>query len=62
MSNAKNHVLTSLLPCFEVNVKGRGQGHESRSNLWCTAVDIKGLALPSAAKSNKPHYQCACYH
>ncbi len=28
-----------------------------KSNLWCTAVDIRGSALPSAAKSNKSHYQ-----
>ncbi len=54
-------------------VKGQGQmpkiafGHHcyialrlrlgSRSNVWRTAVDIRGSALPSAAKSNNHHYQ-----
>ncbi len=37
MSNARNHVLTSLLPFFRVKVKGRGQGHGSRSK-----VKVKG--------------------
>ncbi len=36
-----------------VKVKGRGQGHGSRSNFWCAAVDIRGSALPSAAKSKE---------
>ncbi len=62
-SNAKNGVLTPLLPYFKVKVKGwgqgqgRGQGHTSRSIFWHAAVDIRGLALPSAARSNKSHYQ-----
>ncbi len=36
-----------------IKVKGRGQGHGSRSksNFWREAVDIRGSALPSAAKS-----------
>ncbi len=34
-SNTKNHVLTSLLPCFKV--KGRGQGQRSVSR-----VKVKG--------------------
>ncbi len=40
-------------------VKGRGQGQrsESRSNFWLAAVDNRGSALPSAAKSNKSQYQ-----
>ncbi len=38
-----------------VKVKSWGQGH--RSNVWRAAVDIRGSALPSAAKSNKSHYQ-----
>ncbi len=29
----------------------------SRSNLWSTAVNIRGSALPSAAKRNKSHDQ-----
>ncbi len=33
------------------------QGQRSRSHLWHTAVDIRGSALPSVAKSNKNHYQ-----
>ncbi len=55
----KNRVLTSLLFCFKVKVKGRGQGHGSRSKsiTWRAAVDIRGWALPSAAKSNTSHYQ-----
>ncbi len=43
-----------------VNVKGQGQGHGSRSNIrsnfWHAAVDIRGSALLSAAKSNKSHW------
>ena len=51
-----------------VKVKGRGQGHESRSSFWSAAVDIRGSALPSAAKSNNPkfaseksHYQSKAF-
>ncbi len=46
------HVFTSPLPHFKINVKGRGQGQQLRSNFWCSAVDIRGSALPSAAKSS----------
>ena len=46
---------TSLLPCLKVKVTGLGQ--RSRSNLWRAAVDIRGLALLTAAKSNKSHNQ-----
>ena len=49
----KNRVLTSLLTCFKVKVKGRGEGQRSRSNFWRAAVDIRGSALPSAAKSKE---------
>ncbi len=56
-SSATNRVLTSLLPSFKVKVrvkvKGRSYGHGSRSNLWHTAINIRGLALPSAAKSKE---------
>ncbi len=38
-------------------VKVMGQGQQSRSNFWRAAVDIRGSALPRAAKSNKSHYQ-----
>ncbi len=46
-------------------VKGRGRGQRStsrskvgsRSNFWRAAVDNRCSALPSAAKSNKSHYQ-----
>ncbi len=48
-----------------VMVKGRDEGQRlrsrskvgSRSNFWRAAVDNRGSALPSAAKSNKSHYQ-----
>ena len=36
---------------------GQGQRSRSRLNFWRAAVDIKGSALPSAARSNKSHYQ-----
>ncbi len=59
--NAKNHVFTRLLPCFMAKVKGRSQGQGQRSgsrpNFWRAAVDNRGSALPSAAKSIKSHYQ-----
>ena len=45
--------LSSLLPCFKFKVKGQGQGQGSRSNFWGPAIDIKGLALPGAAKSKE---------
>ena len=38
-------------------VKVKGQGQRSQSIFWRTAVDIRGSALPSAAKGNKSHYQ-----
>ncbi len=55
MLGHKNLVLTSLLPCFKVKIEGQGQGQRlgSRSNFWCVTVDIRGLALPSAAKSKE---------
>ncbi len=34
-----------------------GQRSGSRSNFWRAVADIRGSALPSAAKSNKSHYQ-----
>ncbi len=42
-----------------VKVIGRGQGQRSgsRSNFRRAAVDNRGSALPSAAKSKKSHYQ-----
>ncbi len=40
-----------------VKVKRQGQRSRSRSNSWRAAVDNRGSALPSAAKSNKNHYQ-----
>ena len=39
------------------SVKGQGHGQRSRSTLWRAAVDIRGSALPSAAKNNRSHYQ-----
>ncbi len=41
----------------KVRVKDQGQRSGSRSNFRGAAVDNRGLALPSAAKSNKSHYQ-----
>ncbi len=38
-------------------VKDQGQGLGSRSIFWHTVVNIRGLALPSAVKSNITHYQ-----
>ncbi len=44
-------------------VIGRGQGQmsgsslRSKSNIWCALVNIRGPALPNAAKSNKGYYQ-----
>ncbi len=32
-------------------------GQRSRSSFWHGAVNIRGSALPSAAKSNNHHYQ-----
>ncbi len=40
----------------KVWVKVIDQGQRPRSNLWRAAFDIRGLALQSAAKSNKSHY------
>ena len=34
-----------------------GRGQRPRSNFWLAAVDIRGSALPSAAKSTRSHYQ-----
>ena len=60
-------------PCFNVKVKGRGQGQRSgsrsrfkvkgqcqrsRSTFRCAVVNIRGSALPSAAKSNRS--LCVC--
>ncbi len=62
-SSAKNRVFIPLLHCLGsrskvgVKVKGQGQGHGSKSNNWRAAVDIRGSALPSEAKSNNHHYQ-----
>ncbi len=33
--------------------QGHGQGHGSRSDFWCVAVDFRGSALLSAAKSKE---------
>ncbi len=44
----QNPLLTSQcrshLNFFKVKVKGRCQGHGSRSNVWCVAVNTRGLA------------------
>ena len=38
-----------------------GQCQRSRSNFWRAAIDIKGSALPSAAKNNRSHYQSTVF-
>ena len=43
----------------KVRVKVKGWGPGSRSNFWCTAVDIRGSAWLSAAKRNKGHTDIA---
>ncbi len=44
--------------CFDITVSLLcGQGQRSGSNFWCASVNIRGLGLLSAAKSNNPHYQ-----
>ena len=57
MSYAKkcvlHHCYLALRPKVGVKVKGRGL----RSTFWRAAVNIRGSALPSAAKSNRSHYQ-----
>ena len=54
-------VLTSLFVTNDLNSSSRSKvkcrGQRSRSNFWCAAVDIRGSALSSAAKSNNDHYQ-----
>ncbi len=51
------HCHRALMSRSKVKVKGRGQGHGSRSNSWRAVVDIRGSALPSAAKSIRSDYQ-----
>ncbi len=43
----------ALTSKVRVKVKGWSQGHRSRSNFWHAAVNIRGSALPSAAKSKE---------
>ncbi len=52
-----HHCYISLRSKVGVKVKVTGHGHGSRSNFRCTAVDIRGSALPRAAKSINHHYQ-----
>ena len=49
------HWYLALTSGSKVGVKVTGQ--RSRSNFWCAAVDTRGSALPSAAKSITSHYQ-----
>ena len=58
--NVRCQKLCFYTACYNVPLlKGQrsGQSHGSRSNFWRAAVDIRGSVLPSAAKSNKSHYQ-----
>ena len=52
-----HHCYPALRSRSKVGVKVMDEGQRSRSNFWRAAVDIRGSALPSAAKSNKSHYQ-----
>ncbi len=52
-----HHCYLALMSRSKVRVKVMVQGQRSRSILWEAALDIWGSALPSAAKSNKSHYQ-----
>ncbi len=49
-----SRVLTSLSTCFRAKVKCQGKGRISDVQ---RSILIRGSALPSAAKSNKSHYQ-----
>ncbi len=52
-------VCPSVCPSVRLSVcpSVRPTSHGSRSIFWRAAVDIRGSALPSAAKGNKSHYQ-----
>ncbi len=52
--------MTSLLTCFKVKVTGQGQ--RQRSIFKRATVDIRGSALPSAAKSSRSRYQSSGVH
>ncbi len=53
-SNAKNRVLASLLPCFKVKIKGRGQRLGSTSEVNCAdAVDRLLIFLSIGFKYSK---------
>ena len=41
----------------KVRVKVTSQGQSSKLNFWCAVVNIRGLALPSAARSTRSDYQ-----
>ncbi len=41
MSNEKNRVFTSLIPCFKVKVKVKGQGQGQRSTFRRADVDSR---------------------
>ena len=48
-SNVNNSVLISLLHCFKVGVKGRGQGQRSGS---MSKVDTKVMGQSERSRSN----------
>ncbi len=62
------HCYIAIRSKVRVKVKGRGQGHgssqRSRSNFWRIAVDVRGSALRSAAKTKEEsltvHDVCLC--
>ena len=54
-------VLSSYISWVRVRSKVRARVKGQSLNFWCAAVDIRGSALPSAAKSNSHHYQCKVF-
>ncbi len=52
-----HHCHLALRSRSKVRAEVVGQCQGLRSYFWCAAVDIRGSALRSAAKSNSSHYQ-----
>ncbi len=59
MVKVKCHIscFTSMLPCFKVKVRVKVKGQGKLSGVQQAICDIRGSALPSAAKSNRSCYQ-----
>ena len=54
-----HHCFLALRSRSKVRVKVTGPGQMSRATFMRAAVDIRDSALPSAAKSNRSHYQAS---